>query len=39
MLAAQKDLLDLRASRTGRRRAPLAMQLTLCCCFSCSCSN
>jgi hypothetical protein len=40
MLAeAHRELLDLKVSRTGRRRAPLAVQLTLCCCFSCCCSN
>jgi hypothetical protein len=28
--------LDLRVSRRGRRRAPLAFDITLCCSYSCS---
>jgi hypothetical protein len=34
-----EELLDLQVTQTGRRRAPLAMTLTLCCCFSCCCSR
>jgi len=30
------DELDLRVSRRGRRRAPLAFDINLCCSYSCS---
>lgn len=32
------ELLDLQVTHTAGR-APLAMTITLCCCFSCCCSN
>jgi len=34
-----EELLDLQVTQTGRRRAPLAMTITLCCCFSCCCGG
>ena len=34
-----EELLDLQATQSGRRRAPLAMTITLCCCFSCCCGG
>lgn len=30
------ETLDLRVSRRGRRRAPLALTISFCCCYSCS---
>jgi len=39
MLKKVADELDLEIERRGRSATPLAMRLTLCCCFSCCCSN
>jgi hypothetical protein len=39
MLKQVAEALDLEIERRGRSATPLAMQLTLCCCFSCCCSD